>query len=487
MTEQKNLNGYEKNSRTFAAPADTKVEYDSVRENLRFSAQSAKFSDAYDDDVSVLPPRIIARMPDLTGFGGATIPSSISLFSAKQNRFLWNLQVFKKVSLKKLSAFGAICCVVSVLIWCLLTNHKEDAPTTADNSQTLEEMKIHFPAENQAATLQADSSSRKETRFPFIVQETFAPQKQEFSSVNTNAAQSTFMPNDFFSSQSIVPADVSPTPFSAAPQDTAYWNRVPENYTMSNMPNDRINNNAMNIPAANYQFAETNTPLANNNIDPYYAANPNNGNTTNYSGNGNYASQPNFSDAPVYNSYSYNMTQPVVQTTIQSTSFQEYHSTPPMQNNQNMTSYNNDMRYQPIDNQIQPQPQFQENRVAYNSAANASPSYPAYPQNNGVTPPNYNPNYPTGQADYSRQQYPGNYPPNAMPPAINPNEIAPNVDTTSNVPMIASSQSFRNQNVAPMNNRNNNGIVAGQNPAYGGNTFNNNNPVIVSQTPEYYK
>jgi hypothetical protein len=54
----------------------------------------------------------------------------------------------------------------------------------------------------------------------------------------------------------------------------------------------------------------------------------------------------------------------------------------------------------------------------------------------------------------------------------------------SNVPVIASAQSFRNQNTAQIN-MNNNTTTAEQSPVYG-NTFNNNH-VITSQTPEYYR
>ncbi|MDR1382775.1 MAG: hypothetical protein LBJ67_02845 [Planctomycetaceae bacterium] len=507
MTEQINLNGYEKRSRTFATSAETKIDYDSVSDNPRFPAKPVESSDIYGDDMSILTPRVIARMPDLTGFSNGTTPSSISLFRAKHNRFSWSPQMLKKISLKKLCGFGAVCCVISALIWCLFANNKEDAPATADFPQTNEEMKIQFTGDNQAAILQADASSR-ETPFSFAVQETSAPPKLEFSSMNTNAVQPTFMSNDFFASQSIVPADASPTPFSVPQQDALSWNYASENQPMPpNVPYDMTSNNSLNntpnVPVVNQSFAGLNVPISNNNPNPYYAANPNNGNTMNYSGNGNYAPQPNFSDVSVYNPYPSNMTQPVTQAAmqpmIQPTSFQDYNSSMPMQNNQNVMASNNDVYYQqPMGNPIQPSPQFQDNRMAYDPTANAIPPYSAYPQNNGMTSSqNYSnnyalqqPAYSAGQPDYAHPQYQGNYPPNAMTSsAANPNGIAPNIDARSNVPMVASAQSFRNQNATPMNNmsmNNNNAATMEQNPAYGGNTF-NNSPVILSQTPEYYK
>jgi len=508
MTELKNSKEYGNGNRMFV-PTGEMVENDSCAENSRVAAHSSLTNNAtdynantydataYDDDVSVLAPHIITRMPDLSGYGGAA-PSPISLFRAKRTRFIWNTDMLKNFSLPKLCAFGAVCCVVAVLVWCLFANHKDDLPESADNSPKKDAETVPFMAENREKLPQQPQTPKTENNILFGThaaensQPNAAQQVPSFSPIssqpqNNYYGQSPALSNDFFASQSIVPADVPPASFPNPQQDVSSWNH-------GQAAGNNFNNSAAamqnQIPASNPNWNQENA-------NQFAGMNP---------------PQMNFNDVPVYNpSIGNGSVQPAVQPTapgyqdyVQPTAFQDYHQQ--TANNQNAAAYNNnrnqpaynagfnnDPRYQPIENYPQPTPQYEE-RVAFNT--NGMSSYPQNNVANNNVPQGYyqqNPSYNNQQypQQQQQQQYPPSYQDYAQQQQYRGNSqnmtqqtgMTVNNGITSNVPVIASAQSFRDQNSAPITVSNANAVPESR-PAY--NAVNDNNRVIMSQTPAGY-
>ena len=108
-------------------------------------------------------PHVITKMPDLTGYNSEISPQNISVYRPKRRGMKWNFEVFKKIPLQRWCAGAAICIVAATVVWSLIRT-PEDHRNTAAKTANKEQSPVH------------DESSRVSR-------------------------------NDYFRSQSVVPAD----------------------------------------------------------------------------------------------------------------------------------------------------------------------------------------------------------------------------------------------------------------------------------------
>ena len=136
-------------------------------------------------------PHVITRMPDLTGYNSEISPQNVSLYRPKRGGMKWNFEVLKKIPLQRWCAGAAICIVAATVIWSMIRapeEHRDMAAKTAKQEQS--------PAHNESSSVAR---------------------------------------NDYFRSQSIVPADSASTGFSTGAsnvpsQELPPWERQPNQF-----------------------------------------------------------------------------------------------------------------------------------------------------------------------------------------------------------------------------------------------------------------
>ena len=185
-------------------------------------------------------PRIITRMPDLTGYGHDTAPQSISLSRPKHGRWTFPVGILKKFPLHKWKYAAAIAVVVAILAWSLFKgsdslqvakNPLSGSPKTENmfrdkaahrESSTQESNPLQFEGFSGFPPIPASSTSADQPLFFNGTTASPTPQNQFFG---TGTSQ--------YPSGSTLVAMVTP---ESPARDLAPWERQPNNTQPNNTP-----------------------------------------------------------------------------------------------------------------------------------------------------------------------------------------------------------------------------------------------------------
>ncbi len=434
--------------------------------NHGFSRRLSSNDDTEHEHSEDVTPHIITRMPDLTGYGRDAAPQNISFYRPKYGRLKINLKYLKKLSFQKWCAIAAGVVVIFVIALGIFrksdVRHDLAQNPPVATIEAINPPSPSFQPHERTAELHFGQSGEKTPTFQ-------SPDRQPGFFSGSDAPPAPH--NDYFGAQSVVPADSATSSGSQFPagmsgiatvmpdassRELAPWDRQPNQQAMAaGSPNPSQQGFSGN---SNEQASGTTNP-AWPPYDPNTGGNPQwqNGNAPTYAGAAGNMSQPVPQNTYPANAYSQNgQAQPASQPQGFAGMAAEYASA----NSANATG-NAVYQQNPTSRQIaegfgaapqqvyyQQSPASHDNAVAINT--NNMPSY----SQGGQWPPQNAPNMPqnTGMqnnfAPQNQQQpYPGNGPSFAGQGNAQP---APQYGM-SNVPVLASGQSYRDPSVTGAN------------------------------------
>jgi hypothetical protein len=160
MPELNHWNNKNQNQRSSSFyPADENDRFSGKCDPLEASgfSQKSSFGDSPDHDESNdFSAHVITRMPDLTGFGGDSAIQSISLYRPKGNR-RWPLKWggFRNISMQKWCASAAIALVVLIVVWSIFRNPVEPLDIVVQNEASVT---VDPPISSRESTIRRDAS-----------------------------------------------------------------------------------------------------------------------------------------------------------------------------------------------------------------------------------------------------------------------------------------------------------------------------------------